>query len=108
MGKVFSQFIGMLMLSLVSLFVAAWGYQIVWNDIVLNIWQMFTDGDVVNTLALPYGVFVAVTAGVGLLRKDNKPDESESVGEAVSKVIGKIVTRLIWIGITLAIVAIVF
>ena len=108
MGKVFSQFIGMLMLSLVSLFVAAWGYQIVWNDIVLNIWQMFADGDVVNTLALPYGVFVAVTAGVGLLRKDNKPDESESVAEAVSKVIGKIVTRLIWIGITLAIVAIVF
>lgn len=108
MGKVFSQFIGMLMLSLVSLFVVAWGYQIVWNDIVLNIWQMFADGDVVNTLALPYGVFVAVTAGVGLLRKDNKPDESESVEEAVSKVIGKIVTRLIWIGITLAIVAIVF
>lgn len=108
MGKVFSQFIGMLMLSLVSLFVAAWGYQIVWNDIVLNIWQMFSDGDIVNTLALPYGVFVAVTAGVGLLRKDNKPDESESVEEAVSKVIGKIVTRLIWIGITLLIVAIVF
>ena len=108
MGKVFSQFIGMLMLSLVSLFVVAWGYQIVWNDIVLNIWQMFADGDVVNTLTLPYGVFVAVTAGVGLLRKDNKPDESESVEEAVSKVIGKIVTRLIWIGITLAIVAIVF
>ena len=68
---------------------------------------MFADGNVVNTLALPYGVFVAVTAGVGLLHKHN-PDKSESVEEAVSKVIGKIVTRLIWIGITLAIVAIVF
>ena len=107
MGKVFSQFIGVLMLSLVSLFVVAWGYQIVWNDIVLNIWQMFADGNVVNTLALPYGVFVAVTAGVSLLRKQNQ-DTSESVEEAVSKVFGKIVTRLIWIGVTLAIVAIVF
>ena len=107
MGKVFSQFIGVLMLSLVSLFVVAWGYQIVWNDIVLNIWQMFADGNVVNTLALPYGVFVAVTAGVGLIHKQ-EPDKSESVEEAVSKVFGKIVTRLIWIGVTLAIVAIVF
>jgi hypothetical protein len=107
MKKVFSQFIGMLMLSIVSLLVAAWGYQIVWNEIVLRIWQMFADGDVVNTLALPYGVFVAVTAGVGLLRKHN-PDKSETLEEAISKAFGKIVTRLIWIGITLAIVAIVF
>jgi hypothetical protein len=107
MGKVFSQFIGVLIMSLVSLFVVAWGYQIVWNDIVLNIWQMFADGDVVNTLALPYGVFVAVAAGVGLLHKHN-PDKSETVEEALSKVFGKIVTRLIWIGITLLIVSIVF
>ena len=107
MKKVFLQFIGMLMLSFVALFVTAWGYQIVWNDIVLNIWQMFADGNVVNTLALPYGVFVAVTAGVGLLRK-HKPDESETVEEAVSKAFGKIVTRLIWIGITVLIVSVVF
>jgi hypothetical protein len=107
MAKVFSQFIGVLILTLVSLFVAAWGYQIVWNDIVLNIWQMFTDGNVVNTLALPYGAFVAVTAGVGLIHKHN-PDKSESLEESLSKVFGKIVTRLIWIGITLLIVAIVF
>jgi hypothetical protein len=106
MAKVFSQFIGVLILTLVSLFVAAWGYQIVWNDIVLNIWQMFADG-VVNTLALPYGVFVAVAAGVGLIHKHN-PDQSETVEEAISKAFGKIVTRLIWIGITLLIVAIVF
>lgn len=107
MTKGFSQFIGMLMLTMVSLFVVAWGYQIVWNDIVLNIWQMFADGDVVNTLALPYGVFVAVTAGVSLLRKHN-PDKSETLEEALSKLFGKIVTRLIWIGITLLIVAVVF
>ena len=107
MTKGFSQFIGVLMLSLVSLFVAAWGYQIVWTDIVVNIWQMVADGNVVNTLALPYGAFVAVTAGVGLLRKHN-PDKSETIEEAVSKAFGKIVTRLIWIGITLLIVAIVF
>lgn len=107
MAKVFSQFIGVLILTLVSLFVAAWGYQIVWNDIVLNIWQMFADGNVVNTLALPYGVFVAVTAGVGLIRKQES-DKSESLEDSLSKVLGKIVTRLIWIGITLLIVAIVF
>lgn len=107
MAKVFSQFIGVLMLTMVSLFVVAWGYQIVWNDIVLNIWQMFADGDVVNTLALPYGVFVAVTAGVGLLRKHN-PDKSETLEESLSKLFGKIVTRLIWIGVTLLIVTIVF
>jgi hypothetical protein len=107
MAKGFSQFIVVLIMSMVSLFVAAWGYHIVWNDIVLNIWQMFADGNVVNTLALPYGVFVAVTAGVGLLRKHN-PDKSETLEEAISKAFGKIVTRLIWIGITLAIVAIVF
>lgn len=108
MKKVFSQFIVVLMMSFVSLLVVAWGYQIVWNEIVLRIWQMFADGDVVNTLALPYGVFVAVTAGVGLLRKDNKPDESETLEEAISKVFGKIITRLIWIGITLLIVTVVF
>ena len=107
MAKVFSQFIGVLLLSLVSLFVVAWGYQIVWNDIVLNIWQMFADGNVVNTLALPYGAFVAVTAGVGLIRKQES-DTSESLEESLSKAFGKIVTRLIWIGVTLAIVAIVF
>lgn len=107
MRKVFSQFIGVLMLSLVSLFVVAWGYQIVWNDIVLNIWQMFADGNVVNTLALPYGVFVAVTAGVSLIRKQES-EPSESLEEAISKALGKILTRLIWIGVTLAIVAIVF
>lgn len=108
MAKGFSQFIGMLILTLVSLFVVAWGYQIVWNDIVLNVWQMFADGDVVNTLALPYGVFVAITAGVGLLHKHNKADESETLEEAISKVFGKIVTKLIWIGVTLLIATIVF
>lgn len=107
MKKAFLQFIGMLMLSFVALFVTAWGYQIVWNDIVLNIWQMFADGNVVNTLALPYGVFVAITAGVGLISK-HKPDESETVEEAVTKALGRIVTKLIWIGITVLIVSVVF
>ena len=34
--------------------VNAFGYQVFWNEVVLNIWQLFSTGDIINTMRI-YG-----------------------------------------------------
>ena len=41
--------VGMLLLVITVNFVSAWSYQVFWNEVVLNIWQLFTTEDVLNT-----------------------------------------------------------
>ena len=108
MAKGFSQVIGMLILTLVSLFVVAWGYQIVWNDIVLNVWQMFTSGDVNNTMRISYGACLAIAIGLGLIYQKKSEEKTADIKEAATLVIGKSITRIIMIGLTLLVTSIVF
>ena len=100
------QLMGMLLLALILVFVSAWGYQVVWNDVVLNIWQLFSSGDVVNTMRLSYGVFVVIALSTGLVRhtKSEKNETKQVVTDAISKVF----TKLVLIGFTLFAVGIVF
>ena len=50
-----------------SFFVTAWGYQVFWNNLVLNIWQLFTTVDVINTMKISYGVFFAIVVAISLV-----------------------------------------
>ena len=106
------KFITIIFLAFISVFVSAWGYQIFWNDIVLNVWQMFSDSDIVNTMKIPYSVFVVITVGLGLIKfgkkesvESKKGDENkDNVMDAVSVVLSK----LCWIAISLLTISIVF
>lgn len=112
--KLVLKIIVLLLVAFISCFVVAWGYQVFWNEIVLNIWQMFASTDVYTTMRIPYGVFLAITVGTGLIwtrRKDiTKIDISNT--EEFAKFLGEIFTQLLAriciIYITLTIVYIVF
>ena len=104
--KVLLQIIGALLLSFVAIFVDAYGYQILWNDVVLNIWGIFSAGTVPPTLT--YGVCVAIAVGLGLLRIGKMEVKGQEYGEAMMAASSGIVTKLIWIGVTLLVVGIIF
>lgn len=104
--KVFLEIIGALLLTLVAVFVDALGYQIFWNDIVLNVWEIFSAGTVPTTLT--YGVCVAISVGIGLLRIGKREVKNKEYSKAMAESCGTIVTKLIWIGVTLLVVGIIF
>jgi hypothetical protein len=90
-------------------FVTAWGLQVFWNHLVLNIWQLFTTVDVVNTMQISYGVFLAITFGIGLVYDHpSEKHEVDDVSEAVMVVLSKAFTKVITIGIVLLATSIVF
>ena len=99
-------FVALLMVIL-QIFVAAWGYQVFWNNVVLNVWQSISTGDVVNTMKIGYGACLAIAAGVGLLYR-NQSGEKMNISEAFGVVITKMFTKIIMIGFTLLIASIVF
>ena len=99
-------FTGLLMIAISSI-VVAWGYQVFWNDVVLNIWQLFSTDDVINTFRITYGACVAIAFGVCLIYP-KKADEKLSITEAVNKTFVKAVSKVIGIGITLLVTSIVF
>lgn len=105
--KTFLKFLSVFILAFVSIFVTAWGYQVFWNGVFLNVWQLFTIVDITNTMKVPYGVCVAIAVGLGLIKRIN-PDKDKDFEEMISDAVGKILTKLIWIGVVLLITAIVF
>lgn len=100
--------IGMLVLVLVGTFVNAWGYQVFWNEIVLNVWQLFTEADVINTMQISYKIFFVIAIGIGLLWSPKLEEGTDNLAEAFLKVVPIIFTKLIKIGIVLLLAAIVF
>lgn len=100
--------IGMLVLVLIGTFVNAWGYQVFWNEIVLNVWQLFTETDVINTMQISYWIFFVIAVGIGLIWSPKLEEVTDNLMEAFVKVVPIIITKLIKIGIVLLLTAIVF
>lgn len=100
--------IGMLVLVLIGTFVNAWGYQVFWNEIVLNVWQLFTEADVINTMQISYKVFFVIAIGIGLIWSPKLYESTDTLDEAFVKVVPIIFTKIIKIGIVLVLTAIVF
>ena len=100
--------IGMLVLVLIGTLVNAWGYQVFWNEIFLNVWQLFTEADVINTMQVSYKVFFVIAVGIGLLWSPKLSESTDNLAEAFMSVVPMIMTRLIKIGIVLVLTAIVF
>lgn len=98
----------LIVLATVAVFVDAWGLQVFWNDIVLNVWQMFSSGDIINTMNIKYGVFVAISVGLGMLNMNKSTELSKNPEEAISIATTKIFAKLTMIGITLLVVSFVF
>lgn len=105
--KAFLKFLGIFILAFVSIFVTAWGYQVFWNEVVLNVWQLFTIVDITNTMKMPYSVCVAIAVGLGLIFQ-RKTDKDKDFEEMISDAIGKIITKMIWIVVVIVTVSIIF
>ena len=87
--------IGMLVLVLIGTFVNAWGYQVFWNEIVLNVWQLFTEADVINTIQISYKVSFVIAVGIGLRWSPKLSESTDNLAEAFMKVVPIIVAKLI-------------
>lgn len=106
--QTFFTFIGMLLLVIAVNFVSAWGYQVFWNEVVLNIWQLFTTEDVLNTMRLSYWVCFVIAISIGLIWKGNPKETTENFAEALGIALGKTVSQLILIGLTIMLTSIIF
>lgn len=102
------EFIILIVLATAAVFVDAWGLQVFWNDIVLNVWQMLSSGDIINTMNIKYGAFVVISVGLGMLNINKNTELSKNPEEAISIATTKIFAKLTMIGITLLVVSIVF
>jgi hypothetical protein len=106
--KVFGELIVSLMMVVVASLVVAWGYQVFWNEVVLNVWQLFATGDVLTTMRIPYGACLAIAFGITLVHSKKVDVEAETVSETVSLVMSKSMSKVIMICITLLVTSIVF
>jgi hypothetical protein len=106
--KVFGELIVSLMMVVVASLVVAWGYQVFWNEVVLNVWQLFATGDVLTTMRIPYGACLAIAFGITLVHSKKADVEAETVSETVSLVMSKSISKVIMICITLLVTSIVF
>lgn len=105
----FLKTIGVCVVGLIALFVNAFAFQVFWNEVILNIWQLFEPVDVINTMKLSYGAFIVLALGLVMVRSNNKSTEPDKNYEEILKIaIGKILTKLVYIGLTLLAVAIIF
>lgn len=87
--------------------VNAFGYQVLWNEVVLNIWQLFSTGDIINTMRISYGACIAIAVAIPLIWNP-KSKEVLDVSEAAPIVLSKIITKFIMILLTLLVTSIVF
>lgn len=106
--KVFVELIVSLLMVVVASLVVAWGYQVFWNEVVLNVWQLFTTGDVLMTMRIPYGACLAIAFGISLIRSKKEDVKSETVSEMISSVMSKSISKVIMICITVLVTSIVF
>ena len=105
----FITLLGILLIAISMDFVTAWGFQVFWNHLVLNIWQLFTTVDVVNTMQTSYGVFLAIAFGIGLVyNPSEKHVEVNDVSEATMVVLSKAFTKVITICLVLLVTSIIF
>ena len=107
MQKLFAAII-MLILVIITHIVNAWGLMVFWNHLVLNIWQLFTTADVINTMQISYGVFLAISFGLGLIWNQKSDETNDDPIEAVSMCMKRMTGKIILICITLLVVSIVF
>ena len=98
----------MLLLVILSHIVNAWGLQVFWNELVLNIWQLFTTADVINTMQISYGVFLAISFGLGLIWNSKSDKPTDDPVEAVEMSLMRMAGKIILICITLLVITIVF
>ena len=106
--KVFGELIVSLLMVVVASLVVAWGYQVFWNEVVLNVWQLFATGDVITTLRIPYGACLAIAFGFSMIFSKKAEEKAETVSEMVSLVMCKSISKVIMICITLLVTSIVF
>jgi hypothetical protein len=106
--KVFGELIVSLLMVVVASLVVAWGYQVFWNEVVLNVWQLFATGDVLTTMRIPYGACVAIAFGISMIHSKKAEVKAETVSEMVSLIMTKSVSKVIMICITLLVTSIVF
>lgn len=106
--KKLMNFAGMLLLAIVGVLVNAWGYQVFWNHIVLNVWELFTGTDVYSKLHLSYGVFLAITVGKSLLWKPKGEESTQELSKAVEMVLPAMISKTITIVLTLLLALVVF
>ena len=107
MKKALGELVLALFLVFIASFVTAWGYQVFWNEVVLNVWQMFTSGDVLNTMKISYGACLAIAISLTLIYK-RKADKTLPVSEAAVECCSIMVTKVIMILITLLVTGFVF
>lgn len=98
----------MLILVILSHLVNAWGLQVFWNELALNIWQLFTTADVINTMQISYGVFLAISFGLGLIWNSKSDKLTDDPLEAVEMCMMRMAGKIILICITLLVITIVF
>lgn len=106
--KALGELVFALFMVFLSAFVVAWGYQVFWNEVVLNVWQSFASGDVISTMRISYGACLAIAVGIGLIYQKKAEEKTKDIKEAAGLIFGKIFTRIIMIGVTLLVVSIVF
>lgn len=106
--KKFGTVIIMLLLVILSHLVNAWGLQVLWNELVLNIWQLFATADVINTMQISYGVFLAISFGLVLIRNLKSDKSTDDPVKAVEMCMMRMAGKIILICITLLVITIVF
>lgn len=98
----------LIVLATAAVFVDAWGFHVFWNDVILNVWQTLSSGDIINTMNIKYGAFVAISVGLGIISINKNTEIKKNPDEAISIAMTKIFTKIIMIGITLFVVSVVF
>lgn len=89
--------------------VNAFGYQVFWNEVVLNIWQLFSTGDIINTMRISYGACIAIAVAIPLIwNPKSEAKEVMNVSEGAPIVLSKIITKFNMILLTLLVTSIVF
>lgn len=91
-----------------AVFVDAWGFHVFWNDVILNVWQTLSSGDIINTMNIKYSAFVAISVGLQIFGTDKNTEIKKNPNEIISVAPIKIFTKIIMIGITLFVVSVVF
>lgn len=110
--KAFMKALGQLSLAIIMLFlssfVIAWGYQVFWNDVALNVWQLFSSGDVINTMRISYGACLAIAFGRVLIYQKKSDEKTNDFKETAVHLIERTISRVIMIGLTLLVTSFVF
>lgn len=106
--KVFGELIVSLLMVVVASLVVAWGYQVFWNEVVLNVWELLTNGDDLTSMRITYGACLAIAFGLGLIQRRKEEVKAETVSEMVSYVMTKSISKVVMICITLLVTHLVF